>query len=179
MYKPSQPRLRLNNLIRVPEVRAIGPNGEQLGVLPMHEVLKLAEQYGMDAVEIGPTSKPPVVKIMDYGRYMYQQERSQKKSPKSAVAQHGQEVKTVQIGFKTQEHDLHIRATQAMKFLEKGYRVKVDMRLRGREKGMSAVARPKMELFLKLIPVPYEIDSPVKNFPGGLDVLIRASKAKK
>ena len=166
-------RPRLNNQIRVPEVNAIGPEGEKLGVIPLHEALRIAGQRNFDVVEVGPTAKPPVVRIMDFGKYQYQQERSQKKGGGKAP---GQEIKTVQITFKAGEHDLGIKAAQADKFLEKGHRVNVAMKLRGREKGMVPMGRTKLEHFLTLITSPYELEGQVKGFLGGIGGLIKPRK---
>lgn len=166
-----QQRLRLNNQIRASQVQVIGPEGEKLGVLPLHEALKIAQERNLDVVEIGPTSTPPLVKILDYGKYQYQKERSQKggKAP-------GQEVKTVQIGFRTEAHDLGVRAMQINKFLEKGHRVKVEMKLRGREKGMVPLGRTKLEQFMQIITEPFTMEGPLKGFPGGIGTLIKPEK---
>lgn len=172
MHKPFERRPRLNNQIRVPAVQVIGPAGEKLGVMPLHEALKIAEQHHLDVVEVGPQAAPPLVKILDYGKYQYQQERKGKGGGKAP----GQEVKTVQIGFRTEMHDLGIRAGQADKFLQKGYRVKIEMRLRGREKGMVSLGKAKVENFLKLIAEPFEADGAVKSFPGGLGILLTPKK---
>lgn len=175
MQKPYEKRLRLNNQIRVPEVQVIGPEGEKLGVMPMHEALKIAQERNFDVVEVGPTSVPPLVKILDYGKFMYQKERREKQGGGKSAAQ---EVKTVQIGFRTEAHDMQVRATQIDKFLAKGHRVKVEMKLRGREKGMVPVGRAKFELFLKIISEAHEMESPIKGFPGGLGVLVKPVKTK-
>lgn len=173
MQKPYERRLRLNNQIRVPSVQVIGPQGEKLGVMPMHEALKIAEQNGMDVVEVGPQSAPPLVKILDYGKYQYQQERKGKSGGSKAP---GQEVKTVQIGFRTGMHDMQIRAAQADKFLEKGHRVKLEMKLRGREKGMVPLGRTKLQEFSKLLMIPYEAEGTMTSFPGGIGLLVKPAK---
>ena len=176
MQKPFERRLRLNNQIRVPEVQVIGPEGEKLGVMPMHEALKIAEKHAMDVVEVGPQATPPLVKILDYGKFMYQKERQEKRGGGKSAAQ---EVKTVQIGFRTEAHDMGVRASQADKFLKKGHRVKVEMKLRGREKGMVPIGRAKLEQFIKIISEPFEMEGFIKSFPGGIGTLIKPGKAVK
>ncbi|OGN27560.1 MAG: translation initiation factor IF-3 [Candidatus Yanofskybacteria bacterium RIFCSPLOWO2_01_FULL_49_25] len=174
MIKPYERRLRLNNQIRVPEVSVIDAEGKQLGVMQTHEALRLANESGLDLVEVGPDSKPPVVKIIDYGKFTYQQERREKGGNKNKS--HAQESKTVQVGFRTGIHDLIVRAGQADKFLKKGYRVRIDLRLRGREKGMQALGRVKLEEFKKLITEPFIEDSGIKGGPSGLTLDVRAGK---
>ena len=161
-------RLRLNNQIRAPQVQVIGASGEKLGIMPLHEALRIAQENNLDVVEVGPTSQPPLVKILDYGKYQYQKERSQKGGKPA-----GQEVKTVQIGFRTGAHDLHVRATQIDKFLSKKHRVKIEMKLRGREKAMAALGREKFQQFLQLIGESYSVETPLKSFPGGLGMLVK------
>lgn len=152
-------------------MQVIGSAGEKLGILPLYEALRIAQEQNLDVVEINAIAVPPLVKILDYGKYQYQKERSQKggKAP-------GQEVKTVQIGFRTGGHDLGVRAAQINKFLEKGYRIKVEMKLRGREKGMVPLGKTRLEQFMQLIAEPYTMESPVKSFPGGIGSLIKPEK---
>ncbi len=174
MYKsstPSQPKAKLNHQIRVPEVQVINDDGKQLGIMPTYQALQLAMDAGFDLVEVGPGATPPIVKIMDYGKYMYQKERKEKAAKSHKPA--NQEIKTVKIGFRTETHDLNVRATQVNKFLEKGHRVKIEITLRGREKAMTTIARAKLEKFMLLIPLEYITEAPIKNFPGGFSILIR------
>ena len=170
--KPFERRLRINNFIKAPQVQVIGPEGEKLGAMPLYEAMKIAEAHGMDVVEVGPTVTPPLVKILDYGKYQYQQERKSKGGGKSAA----QEVKTVQIGFRTGVHDMQVRATQADKFLQKGHRVKLELKLRGREKGMVPLGRTKLQQFMTILAEPYEPEGVMSSFPGGVGILVKPSK---
>ncbi len=174
MQKYQEKRLRINHQIRVPEVQVIDVDGKALGVMPTHEALRIANEKGLDLVEVSPTTKPPLVKILDYGKYMYQKEKRERgqKGGKST----SQEVKTVRIGFRTDVHDIGIRAGQIDKFLQKGYRVRVEMKLRGREREMADLARKKLEEFIKVISQPYIVDDQIKRFPGGMGTLIRPDK---
>jgi len=171
MQKYQDRRPRLNNQIREPQIQVIDFDGKQLGVMTVQEALKIANERGLDLVEVGPQAKPPVVKIMDYGKYVYEKEKkkNESKSRKAGV----QEIKTVRIGLKTEIHDLKIKAGQVDKFLTKGLRVKIELTLRGRERAMASLGKQKMEEFTALITVPYSVDEPIKSFPGGLGMLIK------
>lgn len=171
MQKHFDKRLRLNNQIREPQIQVIDADGRQLGVIPTHEALRIANEHGLDLVEVGPSAKPPIAKIMDFGKYMYQKEKKERGSRTSKSETH--EIKTVKIGFKTEMHDLAVRLEQINKFLRKGHRVRVELTLRGRERQMSAFGRQKLENFAKTIAEPYTLDESIKSFPGGLGMLIR------
>jgi translation initiation factor IF-3 len=176
MQKQLDRRPRLNNQIREPLIRVIDFDDKQLGEMTVYEALKIANERGLDLVEVGPNAKPPITKIMDYGKYIYQKEKKEKRS--GAGKSPAQEVKTVKIGFKTGIHDLAIRAGQIDKFLQKGYRVKVELTLRGREKGMADLGRTKLGDFSKLITEPYATEDPIRRSPSGLGILIRPEKKK-
>lgn len=175
MQRYQEKRLRINHQVRAPEVQVIDPGGKSLGTMPTYEALRLADEQELDLVEIGPQAKPPLVKLMDYGRYLYQKDKKERgqKSGKSAA----QEVKTVKIGFRTESHDLKIRAGQADKFLAKGHRVRIELTLRGREKEKADLGRRKLEEFLKTVSRPFAIDDPIKRFPGGLGALVKPVKS--
>jgi translation initiation factor IF-3 len=122
--------LRINELIRIREVRVIDDEGQQLGVMLTSEALALAQQKGLDLVEVAPTAVPPVCRILDYGQYKYElqkREREQKRKQKS------QAFKEVRLAVKIDVHDLRTKSRRAAEFLDKGDRVKVTVRFRGRE----------------------------------------------
>ncbi len=174
MQKQAQHRLRLNNQIREPQVQVIDFDGKQLGIMPTDEALKLSNERSLDLVEVGPSAKPPIAKIMDYGKYMYQKEKRERgagagKSPE-------QEIKTVRIGFKTESHDLSVRAGQADKFLKRGHRVRLELILRGREKSMADLGRVKLESFPKFITEPFTVEEPIKRSPRGFGMLVKPEK---
>jgi len=172
-YSQPEKRLRLNNQIRVPEINVIDDVGKPLGIMPVHEALKLSEAKGLDLVEIGPTAKPPLAKIMNFGKYMYQKEKRGQGGKSKSPAQ---EVKTLRIGFRTETHDIMIRTTQADKFLKKGHRVKLQITMRGKEREMANLAREKLEKSLSLVSVPFVKEMDIKRYPGGFEVLIRPEK---
>jgi translation initiation factor IF-3 len=117
-------------MIRVPEVRVIDAEGEQLGIMATDKALALAEEQGLDLVEVSPTARPPVCRIMDYGKYKYELNKKQKESKKK---QHTVQVKEVKFRPKTEEHDYQFKKRHAEEFLSKGHKVKITMMFRGRE----------------------------------------------
>ncbi|MFP4466609.1 MAG: translation initiation factor IF-3 [Candidatus Goldiibacteriota bacterium] len=121
---------RINKAIRVSEVRLIDENGVSMGVLSTSEAKKLAEDRGLDLVEMSPNARPPVCKMMDYGKYKYEQTKKDKEAKKK---QHVIVVKEVQIRPNIDKHDLKIKLDRSRAFLEKGFKVKFVIRFRGRE----------------------------------------------
>jgi translation initiation factor IF-3 len=135
-------------MIRVPEVRVIDSEGEQLGVMSTDAALARADEEGLDLVEVSPTARPPVCRIMDFGKYKYEQSKKQKESKKK---QHSIQVKEVKFRPKTEEHDYQFKKWHAEEFLEKGHKVKITMMFRGRELdhrdlGMTMLARLEQDL---------------------------------
>ena len=122
--------LFINDQIRDKEVRVIGENGEQLGIMSSKEALQLAEEAGVDLVKIAPTAKPPVCKIVDYGKYRYELARKEKEARKK---QKVIEIKEIRLSPNIDTNDLNTKINAAKKFLTKGDRVKVTLRFRGRE----------------------------------------------
>jgi translation initiation factor IF-3 len=171
MQKHFEKRVRLNNQIRDPQIQVIDIDGKQLGIMPTYDALKLANERNLDLVEVGPGTKPPIAKIMDYGKYMYQKEKREKDGKTSKSP--SQEIKTVRIGFRTGVHDLTVRAGQADKFLQKGHRVRLELTLRGREKSMADIGRSKLETFVKMVTELFVLEDPIKRSPIGFGVLIR------
>lgn len=122
--------LFINEQIRDKEVRVIGEDGEQLGVMSARDALKLAEEAGVDLVKIAPTAKPPVCKIVDYGKFKYEQTRKEKEAKKK---QKVVEIKEIRLSPNIDSNDLNTKVNAAKKFISKGDRVKVTLRFRGRE----------------------------------------------
>ncbi len=121
---------RVNRMIRIPRVMVVDEDGEQLGILDTTEALTIAEDRGLDLVEVAPAARPPVCKIMDYGKFKYEQA---KKAKKAKQASHTVKVKTIQFRPKTDEHDYDFKKKHIITFLQDGNKVKVVMRFRGRE----------------------------------------------
>jgi translation initiation factor IF-3 len=124
------PQIRINQRIRVPEIRVIGEDGEMLGVMQTHEALRRAQERGLDLVEVNPKADPPVCKILDFGKYKYDEK---KKARETKRKQSTVEVKEIKLRPKTDEHDLDFKARRARTFLETGNKVKFTVRFRGRE----------------------------------------------
>ncbi len=120
----------INEQIRDKEVRLIGENGEQLGVMSSREAMRMAEEAGLDLVKIAPTAKPPVCKIVDYGKFRYEQIRKEKEAKKK---QKTIEVKEIRLSPNIDTNDLNTKTNAARKFLTKGDKVKITLRFRGRE----------------------------------------------
>jgi translation initiation factor IF-3 len=122
--------LRVNREIRASRVRVIDKDGNQLGVLTLLDAIHRAEQVGLDLVEIAPTADPPVCKIIDFGKYRYQQTKKEKESKKS---QHQVKVKEIKVKPNTDEHDIETKLRHARKFIAEGNKVKITCTFRGRE----------------------------------------------
>ncbi len=122
--------LMINGQIRDKEIRLIGENGEQLGIMSARDAMKMAEDAGLDLVKIAPTAKPPVCKIVDYGKYKYEQIRKEKEAKKK---QKVIEIKEIRLSPNIDTNDLNTKINAARKFLTKGDKVKITLRFRGRE----------------------------------------------
>ncbi|MEX1039936.1 MAG: translation initiation factor IF-3 [Pirellulaceae bacterium] len=119
---------RVNERIRISPIRVISAEGEQLGVIPTDEAMSLARQAGLDLVEVAPTAKPPVCRIMDYGKFKYQQSKKQHKTKS-----HHAKTKEIRLRPKTGEHDIDFRVKQAIGFLQHKDKVQVSIQFKGRE----------------------------------------------
>ncbi|MDA0186809.1 translation initiation factor IF-3 [Roseicyclus sp.] len=133
---------RVNDRIRCPEIRLIGAEGENLGVLSPIRALELAEQAGLDLVEISPTAEPPVCKIMDFGKFKYE---TQKREAEARKKQKIIEIKEVKFRPNTDTHDYEVKMRSVTKFLENGDKVKVTLRFRGREMAHQNLGRELLE----------------------------------
>ncbi len=151
--------LMINEQIRDKEVRVIGTDGEQLGVMDIKEAKRLAEEAGVDLIKIAPTAKPPVCKIMDYGKYKYEQTRREKENKKK---QKTIETKEVRLSPNIDTNDLNTKANMARKFLTKGDKVKVTLRFRGRELAHVNSSKSILDEFAELLSDVAVVDKPAK-----------------
>ena len=140
--------LFINEQIRDKEVRVIGTDGEQLGIMSAKEALKLAEEAGVDLVKIAPTAKPPVCKIVDYGKYKYELTRKEKEAKKK---QKVIETKEIRLSPNIDTNDLNTKINAARKFLSKGDKVKVTLRFRGREMAHMANSKHILDDFAEAL----------------------------
>jgi translation initiation factor IF-3 len=152
--KPLGPLYRANEQIAVPEVRVIGDDGAFLGVMKTEEAIRLAEEKELDLIEVSPKEEPPVCKIMDYGAFKYQKEkekRAQKAHAKKV------EVKGIRLSVKMGAHDINVRKTQALSFLEGGDKLKIEILLRGREKAHGELANERLNAFVASLQETYQL----------------------
>ncbi|MFA6459524.1 MAG: translation initiation factor IF-3 [Candidatus Paceibacterota bacterium] len=170
--KPCNPliKVRINHQIKAPELRVITEDGENLGVVTLEKALTEARARELDLIEISPMAVPPVAKIMDYGKYQYDEKKKVKVSKSKTKTS---ELKTVQVKIGTGEHDLELKAKRVSEWLADGDRVKIDLFLIGRSKYMDLnFLKERLERILKLITVEYKISQePVKG-PKGLTVVV-------
>ena len=151
--------LMINEQIRDREVRLIGENGEQLGIMSAKDAYKLAREAELDLVKIAPTAKPPVCKIIDYGKYRYELARKEKEAKKK---QKVIEVKEVRLSPNIDENDLNTKMNNARKFLEKGNKVKVTLRFRGREMAHMSKTKYILDDFAEKLSDIAAVDKPAK-----------------
>ena len=135
--------VRINERITVPQVRLIGVNGEQLGIQPIEEARRLSEEAGCDLVLVSPDAEPPVCKIIDYGKFKYEQKKRQHEHHK-----HTPQIKELRLRPKTEEHDLLVRVKQARGFIERGDRVIVNVFFKGREMAHSELGMAVLQRFI-------------------------------
>jgi len=155
----------------------LGPEGENFGVLALSEAIEKAQELGLDLIEISPNATPPVAKVMDYGKFQYEQE---KKRREIKAKSHTTETKSVQVKIGTGENDLQLKAKKAAEWLREGHRVKVDLFLWGRYKYMEfGFLKERLERFLKIIPEEYKIGDPIAKSPKGLTTVIERAGKKK
>ena len=149
----------INEQIRDREVRLVGEDGEQLGIMSAKDALKVASDANLDLVKIAPTAKPPVCKIVDYGKYRYELSRKEKEAKKK---QKVTEVKEIRLSPNIDENDLNTKANQARKFITKGDKVKVSLRFRGREMAHMSTGRQILDSFYGLLQDISVVEKPAK-----------------
>ncbi|MFZ2545665.1 MAG: translation initiation factor IF-3 [Candidatus Saccharimonas aalborgensis] len=140
--------IRINDAIRATELRVIGTNGEQLGVMSRTEALRLAEEAGVDLVEISPNANPPVVKVVDWGKFQYQRLKEQQRNRRSNKAS---ELKQMRFGLKIGANDLEIKLRKIREFLADGHKVKILIFFRGREMAHRELGYELIDRMVKLL----------------------------
>ncbi len=160
----------VNNQIRAREVRLIEENGKQAGVVSLEEALRIARERNLDLIQVTEKVEPPVCKIGDYGKYLYQEEKREKAAHKHK----GGELKGIRLSFNISQHDLETRARQAEKFLNKGDKVRIELHLRGREKAHQDFAKEKIEKFIEILrnTTPVKTERELKKEPRGFTMII-------
>ncbi|MCL8206799.1 MAG: translation initiation factor IF-3 [Actinomycetia bacterium] len=151
--------LRVNEDIRARDVRLVGENGEQMGIVPLREALRIAAERRLDLVEVSPTSRPPVCRLMDYGRYKYEQQKRERESRKK---QHVVAIKEVKMRPTIEEHDYDVKRRSATRFLEAGDKVKVTITFRGREIVHSDLARSILDRMAQEVAPVGQVERPAR-----------------
>lgn len=167
--------MRVNRQIRVPRVRVISKEGEQVGIMTLDEALRAADAAGLDLVEIVPTAVPPVCRIIDYGKFLYDQAKREKENKKS---QHQMKVKEVKIKPNIDDNDFNTKMRHAREFLEKGDKVKVTCQFRGREMAHQEIGVALMKRVQEVLQDCASIDAP-PNQMGRLLMMVLSPGAKK
>lgn len=174
---PLSQKVNINNYIRAAELRVLGDDGANLGVMTKEAALSMASAKGLDLVEINATSNPPIARIVDYGKFQYDQS---KKDSKAKENSHRTETKVLQVKAGTGEHDLLIKAKAGSKWLKEGHRVKIDLQLRDRTKYMGEeFMKERIDRILQYITENYKIADPYKRSPKAYSITIEKSKEVK
>ena len=151
--------IQINEEIRDAELRVISSDGQQLGIMSAKQALEIAEQKNLDLVKIAPQSKPPVCKIMDYGKYRFEQSKREKEARKN---QHIVDIKEVRLSLNIDTHDFNTKLNNALKFIKHGDKVKVSIRFRGREMGHPEIGLETMKRFADACAEVAVVEKPAK-----------------
>ncbi len=168
----AEPSVRINQFIRAPKVRVISPDGEQLGILDVAEALRKSEEFGLDLVEVAPAADPPVCKIMDYGKFRFEEskkEHERKKKQATVV------IKEVKLRPKTEAHDLEYKVKNLKRFLEEKCKVKVTIMFKGREITHPEHANHLVNKLLEMVGDEVQVEQTAK-FEGRNMTMILAPK---
>lgn len=167
---------QINDSIRDAEVRVVGANGEQLGIMSAREANEIAEKEGLDLVKISPSAVPPVCKIMDYGKYLFDKTKREKEQRKN---QKIVELKEVQLSMTIEQHDIDIKAKHATKFLLNGDKVKVSIRMSGRQQAYADRGVETENAFAKSLEEISVIEKPAKVEGRNIIMILAPKSAKK
>jgi translation initiation factor IF-3 len=152
---------RVNRQIRAKEVRLIDENGKQIGIVPLQEALRIANEKGLDLVEIAPNANPPVCKILDYGKFLYELKKKEKEAKKKQ-REHAIEVKDMMLSLRIDEHDLKVKLKHMREFLMDGDKVRVRIRFRGREHLHPELGDKLVNRIIEELSDVGQLESPVK-----------------
>ena len=155
-------------------MRVIGPEGENIGVLSLKEALEKAKELDQDLVLVSPNAQPPIAKIVDYGKFLYSENKKQKAIKAKA---HTTEIKSLQIKLGTGDHDLNLKAKKASEWIKEGHRVKIDLFLPGRTKYMNETfLKERMDRVLRLVSEDFKVAEEPKKSPKGMTAIIEKVK---
>ncbi len=173
--KDSQRKHKINNEIKANELRVIDSNGEMLGILPRNEALRIAEEREIDLVEIVPTANPPVCKIIDYGKFIYEIQKKEKQQKKNQAAS---QLKEIRFKWRTATHDFNFKVKHARAFIEEGSKVKASVMFRGREITHQEIGKELLEKFIEEMTDIAKLDQPLKFEGKNLSVILTPLKVK-
>jgi len=169
-----QKKPKINNEIRAIEVRLIDEEQGNLGVVKTTDALEMAQKKGLDLIEISPKAKPPIAKIMDFGKFLYKEKRKAREISKQSREM---EMKSVRVHLGTSEHDLSLKARNASKFLKEGHRVRLELFLKGREKYLDKeFLKERLLRVVNLVSESYKILQDIKKGPRGIFIVVEKSK---
>lgn len=175
-YRPVDPfaNIRRNHRIRVPKIRVVGPEGNQVGVMDTKEALAFAQEAGLDLVEVAPQARPPVCRIMDFGKYVYEQQKKAKDSK-------GSSSKTKEVKFRprVEQHDYETKLRHAEEFLDKGNKVKLSLFFRGREMAFKELGFETINRAISDLETMGHVDSPPKLVGRNINTMISPLPANK
>ncbi|MBU2539673.1 translation initiation factor IF-3 [Patescibacteria group bacterium] len=162
-------RIPINNNIRAKEVRVVDETGKQLGIMPLLEALRISKERGLDLIQVTEKVEPPVCRIGDFGKYLYQLQKKERK-----IKTTGGELKEIRVSFNISPHDLETKAKTAEKFLRNGDKIKMSMLLKGREKALGNFAKEKISQFCEVLDklIPIKIERDLKREPRGFTMII-------
>lgn len=172
----NQKRVRINHHITAQTVRLIGANSEQLGVVSISEARQAADNAGLDLVEVAPQATPPVVRVIDWGKYRYEQDKHLQKARRN---QKQVDIKQVRVGLKTDTHDIEVKTKAARKFLAQGHKVRINLRFRGREITHPDLGRGVLERFSAQLTDEATIEQPITMSGREMSVVLARKKDAK
>lgn len=170
-----QRKHRINHEIKVAEVRVVDTDGSMLGVLTRNEALRIAEERDVDLVEIAPQANPPVCKIIDYGKFIYEIQKKEKQQKKNQVAS---QLKEIRFKWRTATHDFNFKVKHARSFIEEGNKVKASVMFRGREITHQEIGKELLEKFVEAMVDVAKLDQPLKFEGKNLSVILSPEKGK-
>ncbi|MDC1067642.1 translation initiation factor IF-3 [Candidatus Kapabacteria bacterium] len=173
--RPQEKKHKTNHEIRGKEFRVIGPDSEMLGVMSKGQAIAKATEFGMDLIEIAPQAEPPVCKIMDYGKYIYEQQKKEKIQKKN---QHKQQLKEIRFKPRTDTHDFNFKTNHAKDFLEEGNKVKGTVMFRGREITHKEIGMELLDKFIIALAEVSKVDNPMRMEGRNLTVILSPTKKK-
>jgi len=173
--KDAQKKHRINYEIKVNEVRVIDTDGKMLGIMTRNEALRIAEQREVDVVEIAPQANPPVCKIIDYGKFIYEIQKKEKQQKKNQVTS---QLKEIRFKWRTATHDFNFKVKHARSFIEDGNKVKASVMFRGREITHQEIGKELLMKFIEAMADVAKLDQPLKFEGKNLSVILSPEKVK-